>query len=81
MARLLFAEKGESLCLPTALASMNAKYLRERFMARFNATFRQADPTLKPTAGYWSDAQRFLEDAKEAMATIGITRADLVRLR
>lgn len=44
---------------PTALASMIAKYLRERLMEAFNAYWINHCPGLKPTAGYPQDAGRF----------------------
>ncbi len=44
---------------PTALASMLAKYLRERLMESLNAFWRQHVEGLKPTAGYPVDARRF----------------------
>lgn len=44
---------------PTALASMAAKYLRERLMHSFNAFWQQHLPSLRPTAGYPLDAKRF----------------------
>ena len=53
---------------PTALASMLAKYLRERFMQSFNAFWLQHLPDLRPTAGYPLDAKRFREEI-EATAT------------
>jgi len=53
-----FQPKGERH-LPTALASMTAKYLRELAMRPFNAFWQRHIPELKPTAGYYTDAQRF----------------------
>jgi len=53
-----FQPKGERH-LPTALASMTAKYLRELAMRPFNAFWQRHIPDLKPTAGYYNDAQRF----------------------
>ena len=47
---------------PTALASMLAKYLRERLMQSFNAFWRQHLPNLRPTAGYPLDAKRYREE-------------------
>lgn len=44
---------------PTGLASMMAKYLRERLMEAFNAFWARLCPDLKPTAGYPQDAVRF----------------------
>lgn len=81
VAKLIFAEKGESLALPTALASMTAKYLRERLMGRFNAWWRQHDAALKPTAGYWTDGQRFLADTIALRERLGIEDRHLVRSR
>ena len=42
-----------------ALASMMSKYLRERWMAEFNAYWIARLPGLRPTAGYPADASRF----------------------
>lgn len=44
---------------PAALASMLAKYLRERLMQPLNAFWQGHLPQLKSTAGYPVDAQRF----------------------
>lgn len=44
---------------PTALASMLAKYLRERLMESLNAYWGRQLPDLRPTAGYPQDAKRF----------------------
>lgn len=44
---------------PTALASMLAKYLRERLMEQFNGFWQQHLPELRSTAGYPVDAKRF----------------------
>ncbi|HTL52503.1 MAG TPA: hypothetical protein VL860_08020 [Planctomycetota bacterium] len=50
---------GEQWSPATALASMVAKSLREAAMARFNTHFSERYPTLKPTAGYPTDAERW----------------------
>jgi hypothetical protein len=81
VARLLFAEKSESFSLPTAAASMLAKFLRESFMQRFNAFFAKRDAELKPTAGYWQDALRWMEDAKGAMEQAEVAVTELRRVR
>jgi len=49
--------------LPTALASMSAKLVRELAMARFNDYWSQRAPGLRPTLGYGADANRWLDDA------------------
>lgn len=80
-ATLIFAEKAESLSISVALASMLAKYLREATMHRFNAYWHTHDPTLKPTAGYWTDGLRFLADLQPTLDRLGIDRAVLTRAR
>ncbi|MEZ6134084.1 MAG: hypothetical protein R3C53_04145 [Pirellulaceae bacterium] len=49
---------------PTGLASMLAKYLRERLMESVNAFWMPKVPGLKPTAGYPQDAKRFRAQSK-----------------
>lgn len=56
-----FTVGGDSFA-PTALASMLAKYLRERLMQSFNAFWQKQVPTLSPTAGYPVDAKRFRKE-------------------
>jgi len=53
-----FTVRGDSFPA-TALASMAAKYLRERLMESFNAYWKNKCHGLKPTAGYPADAKRF----------------------
>ncbi len=53
-----FRVGGEEL-LPTALASMTAKYHRELAMRAFNDFWTTKLSGLKPTAGYPNDAKRF----------------------
>jgi hypothetical protein len=59
--RVVFCVNGERF-LPTALASMTAKYLRELAMSAFNAFWRAHVPDLRPTAGYSRDASRFKDE-------------------
>jgi hypothetical protein len=59
--RVIFRVNGETF-LPTALASMTAKYLRELAMRAFNEFWRAHLPELKPTAGYYRDAWRFKKE-------------------
>lgn len=59
-----FCAKGESF-LPTALASMASKYLRELSMRAFNSFWLAKIPGLRPTAGYPVDAKRFLHDIQQ----------------
>lgn len=68
---LRFLMGGEQM-LPTALASMTAKYLREIAMIPFNAFWQQHVPGLKPTAGYPGDSRRFLADIRPACQRLGL---------
>jgi hypothetical protein len=67
--------------LPVALASMLAKYLREVLMERFNAFWRRWLPELRPTAGYYEDAQRFLAEIGPILPRTGIPPASFIRAR
>lgn len=46
----------------TALASMAAKYLRERLMESFNVFWQSQVQGIRPTAGYPEDAKRFRKE-------------------
>ena len=82
-ASIEFSVKGDRFT-PVALSSIYAKYLRERMMQSFNEFFikhhRHKSP-LKPTAGYPSDANRFLADVKSTIAAERIQESDLIRQR
>lgn len=66
-----FQAKGEAH-LPTALASMASKYLRELAMKAWNSFWCSRVPGLAPTAGYPSDAVRFKADIAAAQKELGI---------
>lgn len=76
-----FVVDADRLHLPVALASMLAKYLRELLMERFNAYWRRWLPELRPTAGYYEDAQRFLADIGPILPRTGIRPESFVRSR
>lgn len=67
--------------LPVALASMTAKYVRELLMLEFNAYWRELAPRVRPTAGYYTDAQRFLRDIEPVLPRAGLKRLEFVRQR
>ncbi|NLW51397.1 MAG: hypothetical protein GXY85_11250 [Candidatus Brocadiaceae bacterium] len=79
--RVTFQEGGDRRVLPTALASMVAKYVRELYMAAFNAYWQQRLDGLRPTAGYHGDAQRFLRDIGGVLEAEGVDASALVRVR
>ncbi len=76
-----FSVDADNTHLPVALASMLAKYLREALMQRFNAYWRDYLPELRPTAGYYTDAQRFLGEIAPVLPRSGLARDAFVRLR
>lgn len=67
-----FQVEADGACLAVALASMTAKYIRELLMARFNEFWHGLAPDVRPTAGYYTDAQRFLSEIAPAAAAAGI---------
>lgn len=75
-----FRARGEAE-LPTALASMTAKYHRELAMQAFNAFWCEQVEGLAPTAGYPQDAKRFKKDIAARQAVLGIEDVDLWRNR
>lgn len=79
--RATFAEKADASSFPVALASCCAKYARETCMEAFNAHFARLQPGLEPTAGYVTDARRWLADAGPALERAGLLPAALVRTR
>lgn len=63
-----FMPEAEAAHLPVALASMAAKLTRELAMHRFNRYWCGKRPELKPTAGYSTDARRWLGDMRDVLA-------------
>lgn len=73
-----FRSEAEDRHMPVALASMLAKLTRELAMIRFNRYWSSRSPTLRPTAGYATDARRWLREASPVLNAR--ERADLVRI-
>ena len=76
-----FSVDADQQYLPVALASMLAKYLRELLMRQFNAFWCELIPELRPTAGYYSDARRFLAEIQPVLARAGLRAEQFVRRR
>lgn len=76
-----FAERGEDRAFPTALASCFAKYLRELMVECLNRWFCGRVPGLQPTAGYYVDGHRFLDQLAPLVADLALPRERLVRVR
>ena len=73
--------KADRDCFAVALASMFSKYLRELYMRRFNAYWREIDPGLPATTGYHADAGAFLAAVEPHRARQGLADADRIRSR
>ena len=73
-----FQAGGESF-LPTALASMVSKYVREVFMKAWNQFWIDQLPDLKPTKGYPLDAKRFKAEINDLQNQLGIADVDVWR--
>lgn len=76
--RLHFATKADDRQLPVALASMTSKLVRELFMEMVNRYFTERCPAVKPTAGYYQDGKRFLQDLAQAGVTDDIAPPHLL---
>jgi len=81
MVRLSFEVEADDLYLPVALASMVSKYIRELLMECMNEYFVGMNASLKPTAGYWKDGQRFVEDLRKHLPALEIDGHRLIRSR
>jgi len=79
--RLHFVVKADERFLPVALASMISKYVRELLVANINRYFRGFHAELKPTAGYWKDGLRFIDDLKRNVPQVDYQSSQLVRCR
>jgi hypothetical protein len=78
---LVFKVKADRDHLPVSLASMVSKYVRELLVDCINRHFRGYCPDLTPTAGYWQDGQRFLQDLKSKCPQVKYDENCLVRCR
>ncbi len=76
--RIEFSVGGESRT-PVAVASMTAKYVRERAMEAFNDFWGARQPGLVATAGYPVDAARWRVEAAPAIERAGIGWNDVWR--
>jgi ribonuclease HII len=76
-----FIVKADANFLPACLASMVSKYLREQLMGCINSYFVEKCQNLKPTAGYWTDGKRFINDLKTIAPQIQYDPNQLIRCR
>lgn len=79
--RLHFVVDADERFLPVSLASMVSKYLRELLVYNINRYFASHCAELKPTAGYWKDGLRFIEDLKANLPHVRYDSNQLIRCR
>ncbi len=79
--RVHFVVGADSKFLPVSLASMACKYLREVLVENINNYFLGFNPAIKPTAGYWQDGLRFIEDIKTHIPNLSFNANQLIRCR
>lgn len=79
--RVHFIVGADGKFLPVALASMMSKYIREVLVDNINGYFRGFSDSLKPTAGYWKDGLRFIEDIKTYIPNVHFNANQLIRCR
>ena len=79
--RLHFVVRADKRFLPVSLASMVSKYLRELLVDNINRYFAGHCADIKPTAGYWKDGLRFIEDLKTNLPHVHYDSNQLIRCR
>ncbi|MFC1780966.1 hypothetical protein ACFLZ8_01705 [Planctomycetota bacterium] len=79
--RLHFKVGADIKYLPVSLASMISKYLRELLIDSINRYFAGFNPDLRPTAGYWKDGLRFIEDLRTVIPHVKYSNEQLIRSR
>jgi ribonuclease HII len=79
--RLHFVVGADDRFLPVSLASMVSKYLRELLVDNMNRYFTGFSTDLKPTAGYWKDGLRFIEDLRTNLPEVHFDSNQLIRSR
>lgn len=76
-----FIQDSETSYFPIALASMCCKYIRELFILLFNSFWQEKVPGIRPTAGYYQDGQRFLNQIAAVKRALGIKDELIIRLK
>jgi ribonuclease HII len=79
--RLHFVVGADDRYLPVSLASMVSKYLRELLVYNINGYFAGFGADLRPTAGYWKDGLRFIQEIKTNLPHVKYDENQLIRLR
>lgn len=77
--KIHFAVKADLNHIPVCVSSIVSKFVRELLMEKLNQYFIEYSPHLKPTAGYWTDGQRFLKDIQKHCPSVKYEKQMLVR--
>lgn len=78
---VFFRANGDEQYMEVALASMFSKYIRELFMRLENQYWQQFVQNLRPTAGYYTDAMRFLKEIDPVIKEKAIPYDILIRVK
>jgi hypothetical protein len=79
--RAHFVVGADDKYLPVSLASMASKYIRELLVENINRYFVGLSSQVKPTAGYWKDGLRFINDIKTHIPNVKFDANQLIRCR
>jgi ribonuclease HII len=79
--RVHFVVRADGKCMPVSLASMLSKYVRELLIMNLNAFFIDMCKEIKPTAGYWQDGTRFINEVKARLPKLKINEHQFIRCR
>ncbi|MFN5291495.1 MAG: hypothetical protein ACK5E4_15520 [Planctomycetia bacterium] len=73
--------KADSKYPLVSLASILAKWMREKLMGQFNAFWQEKLPGLESTAGYPGDAPRFYSQIEAKLLEMGLKKESVWRMR
>lgn len=79
--RIHFVVKADLRFMPVSLASMASKYVRELLIESMNGYFLSHCDEIKPTAGYWQDGLRFVDDLEKHLPHLQYDKDKLIRSR
>ncbi len=78
---LRFQVKADASSLPVSLASMVSKWIRELLVLQINQYWQGFCTELKPTAGYWQDGTRFIQEIRQRIPQVPINESLFIRCR
>ena len=81
MMKIHFRVKADVHSLPVSLASMTSKWLRELLMMQINQYWQGHCHELQPTAGYWQDGTRFIQDIRSRVPHVSFNEQLFIRCR